>query len=161
MKTWYIIVVLAVISAFAVCRYKTIKTYFLLKPFSRRSNNFRVLRFSRISADPAYGAYRKHSQASGLPKPSPLGIPRPFSVKKSRIVLVWIGFISFPYMGPYCCLVDSVNSSPLISAMPIRHTCTCPLLLQCRPGIAWRIHGVLWGASQRSAMLLTELIKQQ
>ena len=81
MKTWYLLVVLAV----SGLSFNTVKTAFLRKPFSRRNNNFRVLRFFRISADPASGAYRKHSQASGLPKPIPLGIPRPISRQK------WIG----------------------------------------------------------------------
>ena len=74
--------VLAVILVFAVCRLNTIKTSFLRKPLSRRNNNFQVLRFLRISADPASGAYPKHSQASGLPKPMPLGIPRPIFCQK-------------------------------------------------------------------------------
>ena len=76
--------VLAVISVFAVCRFDTIRQSFLRKPFSRRNKNFRLLRFFRISADPASGAYRTHSQASGLPKPILLGIPRPIFREKSN-----------------------------------------------------------------------------
>ena len=59
--------VLAVISVFAVCRFSTIQIYFLREPFSRNNNNFRVLRFFRIAADPASGAYRKHSFNSPHP----------------------------------------------------------------------------------------------
>ena len=84
MKTWYRLVVLAVISVFAVCRFDTINSSFLRKPFSRRNKNFRLLRTFRISADPASGAYRKHSQASGLPKSVPFGIPRHIFRKKSN-----------------------------------------------------------------------------
>ena len=69
MKTWYFLVVLAVIFVFAVCRFNIIKISFWRKPFFRRNKNFQVLRFFRISADPASRAYRKHSPASGLPKP--------------------------------------------------------------------------------------------
>ena len=113
MKSWYLLVVLAVISVFAVCRFNTINTSFLRKPFSRRNKNFRLLRTFRISADPASGAYRKHSQASGLPKSVPFGIPRPIFRKKSngnRFYLFLCVFMLFPYMVPYCCLINSVNS---------------------------------------------------
>ena len=112
MKTWYLLVVLAVISVFAVCRLDTIKACFLRKPFSRRNQNFRVLRFFRISTDPTSGGYRKHSQASGLPKPIPLGIPRPIFRKRiNGIFYIYsFGCILFPYRGPYCCLINSVNS---------------------------------------------------
>ena len=93
MKTCYLRVVLAVILVSAVCRFNTRNTLSLRKLFSRRNNNFQVLWFFRISAAPASRAYRKHSHASGLPKPIPLGIPRPFFRQKS------IGFVcSFGYL---------------------------------------------------------------
>ena len=103
MKSWYLLVVLAVISVFAVCRFNTINTSFLRKLFSRRNINFRVLWFFRISADPASGAYRKHSQASGLPKSIPLGIPRPISrktVQRKPILCVFIRFYIISIYGP-------------------------------------------------------------
>ena len=74
--------VIAVISVCAVCGFNKIKTSLLRIPFSRRNNHFRVLLFLRISADQASGAYRQHAQASELPKPSPLGIPRPIVRQK-------------------------------------------------------------------------------
>ena len=96
MKTLYFLVVLAVIFVvFAVCCFDTTKTWFLRKPFSQRNNNFWVLRFFRISADPASGAHRKHSQASGLPKPIPLGIPRPISPSKICLIFSFCFFVRF------------------------------------------------------------------
>ena len=40
MKKWYLLLDLAVISVFAVCRSNVIKTSFERKPFSRRTSNF-------------------------------------------------------------------------------------------------------------------------
>ena len=77
MKTWYLLLDLAVISVFAVWRSTVMKTSFERKPFARRTIHFRVVGNFWKSHHPASGESRKYSQVFGLPKPIPLGIPRP------------------------------------------------------------------------------------
>ena len=78
------LLVLAVISVFAVCRFSKTRTSFSRKSFSRRNNNFRVLQFLWISAHPASGAYRKHWRAFGLPKTLPSASPDPFPIENTK-----------------------------------------------------------------------------
>ena len=86
MKTWYILVVLAVISVFAVCCFNTIRTSFLRKPFSRRNNNFRC--FFAFLQNIGWSGIRSIPEAFTsiwTSKPNPLGIPRPISNWDTRI----------------------------------------------------------------------------
>ena len=64
MKTWFLLVELAVISVFAVCRSIGITTSFERKPFSRRTSNFLVWGNFRKSHHPASWESWKYSQAS-------------------------------------------------------------------------------------------------
>ena len=112
MKTWYLLVVLAVIFVFAVCRFNAIKTYFLRKPFlwEIRNSRFCIFFEYHLILHPEHtGSIHKHP---GFQIQCPSVSPDPFPAtnpKEMNFFYFSFGFIWFPYIGPDCCLINSVN----------------------------------------------------
>ena len=159
MKTWYLLVVLAVIFIFAVCRFDTIETVFCENRFLGEITTSGGCDFSeyRLILHPEHTeSIHEHPDFQNQ---STSASPDPFSVKnQSGIIFVFFlfGFIIFPYVGPYCCSINSVNS--------ICQTRTC--ILKSTRWQDARSHYNCWKQSLAltitfELVLLTESIKQQ